>query len=73
MRGSVMKSHKSNTYNLLIASEVEDRSRSVIEAVIYAVFILSAVLSIFRAAAAPVSMPSHIGFAHPLAPATQVG
>lgn len=53
----LMNSHKLNTYDLLIASESEDRSRSVIEALIYGLFILSAVLSIFRVAAQPVVVP----------------
>jgi hypothetical protein len=68
-----MNSHKSNTYDLLIAAESEDRSRSVIEAVIYGVFILSAVLSIFRAAAQPVSMPTHVGSAHTVSHVEQAG
>jgi hypothetical protein len=54
-----MKTHQSNTYDLIIASESEDKSRTVIETLIYALFILSAVVSIFQAAAQPVVVPGH--------------
>jgi hypothetical protein len=55
-----MNTHKSNTYDLILESESEDKSRSVIEILIYTVFILSAVASILQAAAQPVIVPTHI-------------
>ena len=55
-----MKTHKSNTYDLVIESESQDKSRAVIEMLIYAAFILSAVVSIVQAAAQPVIVPGHI-------------
>jgi hypothetical protein len=47
---------KTCTYNLILASELEDRGRSVAEMLIYALFILSAVAAIISAAAQPVVM-----------------
>jgi hypothetical protein len=47
---------KNCTYNLILASELEDRGRSVAETLIYALFILSAVAAIISAAAQPVVM-----------------
>ena len=58
-----MKAHRSNTYDLLVASESEDRGRTTIETLIYAVFIISAALSIMHAAVQPVVVPSHIAAA----------
>ncbi len=55
-----MNTHKSNTYDLVIESESEDRSRTVIETLIYTIFILSAVISIFQVAAQPVVVPGHV-------------
>ncbi len=55
-----MNSHKKNTYDLLVKSESEDKSRTVIEMLIYTIFILSAVVSIFQVAAQPVLLPSKI-------------
>jgi hypothetical protein len=54
-----MNSH-ANTYYLITASESEDRRRSAAEVVIYAVFVLSAVVSIITAASQPISVPSRI-------------
>jgi hypothetical protein len=59
-QGNLMNTHKSNTYDLIVESESEDKSRSVIEILIYTVFILSAIASIVQAAAQPVVVPGHI-------------
>jgi hypothetical protein len=55
-----MKTHRANTYDLIVAAESEDKGRSVIETLIYALFILSAVVSIISAAAQSVAMPSRV-------------
>lgn len=55
-----MKTHKLNTYDLIVESESEDRGRTVVETLIYAIFILSAVVSIVRVAAQPVVIPDHV-------------
>jgi hypothetical protein len=55
-----MNTHISNTYDLIVESEAEDKGRTVIETLIYAIFILSAVVSIVRVAAQPVVIPSHV-------------
>jgi hypothetical protein len=55
-----MKTHKSNTYDLIVESESEDKGRTVIETIIYAAFILSAVVSILQAAAQPVVVPGQL-------------
>ncbi len=55
-----MKTHKSNTYDLVIESQAEDKSRTIVETLIYTIFILSAVVSIFQAAAQPVVVPGHL-------------
>jgi hypothetical protein len=55
-----MKTHHPNTYNLILAAELEDKGRSVVEIVIYALFILSAVASIINAAVQPVVVPSRV-------------
>ena len=47
-----MNTHISNTYDLIVESESEDKGRNLIETLIYAIFILSAVVSIVHAAAA---------------------
>jgi hypothetical protein len=55
-----MNIHKSNTYDLIVESKSEDKGRTVIEALIYTLFILSAVVSIFQVAAQPVVIPGHV-------------
>jgi hypothetical protein len=55
-----MKTHQANTYDLILASESEDKGRSVVEMLIYALFILSAVALIISAAAQPVVVPDRI-------------
>jgi len=54
-----MKTH-CGTYNLILASESEEKARSVAETVIYALLILSAVASIISAAAQSVVVPSRV-------------
>jgi hypothetical protein len=51
-----MKTH--TTYEMLVQSE--DKSRTVIETLIYAVFIVSAVVSIALSAAQPVVVPEKL-------------
>jgi hypothetical protein len=53
-----MKTHTANTYDLIVESEVEDKNRTAIETVIYVLFILSAVVSIWHSAVQPVVLPS---------------
>jgi hypothetical protein len=53
-----MKTHTANTYDLIVESESEDKNRSVIETVIYVLFILSAVVSIWHSAVQPIVLPS---------------
>jgi len=48
------------TYNLILAAESDEKARSVAETLIYAVLILSVVVSIISAATQSVIMPSHI-------------
>lgn len=56
-----MKTHKS-TYAMIVESE--DKSRTLIETVIYALFILSAIISIWQFVVQPIVVPSHTaGFA----------
>jgi Tfp pilus assembly protein PilV len=55
-----MKTHRANTYDLIVAAELEDKGRSVIETLIYALFIAIAVVSIVSAAAQSVTMPSRV-------------
>ena len=55
-----MKTHKSNTYDLVIESQSEDKNRTVVEMLIYALFIGSAVASIFQFALQPIVVPSSI-------------
>ena len=59
-----MKTHQSNTYDLIVDSESEDRNRTVVEALIYAVFIGSAIVSIFQCAVQPVVTPDRIAAKH---------
>jgi hypothetical protein len=51
-----MKTHTANTYDLIVASE--DKNRTAIETVIYVLFILSAVVSIWHSAVQPIVVPS---------------
>lgn len=51
---------RANTYYLITASASEDKRRSAAEVVIYAVFVLSAVVSIITAASQPVFAPTRI-------------
>ncbi len=51
---------KCGTYNLILAAESDEKARSVAETLIYAVLILSVVVSIISAATQSVIMPSHI-------------
>ena len=59
MKTSNMKS----TYELVMESEYEDKNRSVLETVIYALFILSAVFSIWQFAIQPVVVPTSVAAA----------
>ena len=59
MRPVVMKTN-CGTYNLILAAESDEKARSVAETLIYAVLILSVVVSIISAATQSVIMPSHI-------------
>jgi hypothetical protein len=56
----IMKTHRANTYDLVVAAEAEDKGRSVIETLIYALFIVSAIVSIISAAAQSASMPTRV-------------
>lgn len=47
-----MKSHEESTYALLVRSE--EKSRGILETVLYAFFILSAIVSIWQFAQQPV-------------------
>jgi hypothetical protein len=51
-----MKTHTVNTYDLIVESE--DKNRTVLETVIYVLFILSAVVSIFQFVVQPIVVPS---------------
>jgi hypothetical protein len=51
-----MKTHTANTYDLIIESE--DKNRTLLETAIYALFILSAVVSIFQFVAQPIVVPA---------------
>jgi hypothetical protein len=55
-----MKTHVANTYDLIVAAELEDKGRSAIETLIYALFIVIAVVSIISAAAQSAVMPSRV-------------
>ena len=52
-----------STYELVMESEYEDKNRSVLETVIYALFILSAVFSIWQFAIQPVVVPTSVAAA----------
>ncbi len=56
-------SNLKSTYELVMESEYEDKNRSVLETVIYALFILSAVFSIWQFAIQPVVLPTSIAAA----------
>lgn len=56
----IMKTHRANTYDLIVAAELEDKGRSMIETLIYALIIVSAVVSIISAAAQSVAAPSRV-------------
>ena len=57
-----MKMHTANTYDLVVESE--DKNRTLIETLIYVLFILSAVVSIWHSAVQPIVVPSSTaGFA----------
>src|SRR5207248_6900740 len=59
-----MHTHKSTTYDLIVESESEDKNRTLLETVIYALFILSAIVSIWQFVVQPIVVPSHTaGFA----------
>jgi hypothetical protein len=51
----IMKTHQANTYDLILASETEDKRGSLLELAIYVLFMLSVVVSIISAAAPPVA------------------
>jgi len=55
-----MKTHVANTYDLIVAAESEDKGRSAIETLIYALFVVIAIISIISAAAQSVAMPSRV-------------
>jgi hypothetical protein len=59
MKSSNLKS----TFDLVMKSEHEDKNRSVLETVIYALFILSAAFSIWQAAIQTVAVPTRVGVA----------
>ena len=50
-----MKTHTANTYDLIVESE--DKSGTLLETVIYVLFILSAVVSIFQFVVQPIVVP----------------
>ena len=56
-------SNLKSTYELVMESEYEDKNRSVLETVIYALFILSAVFSIWQFAIQPVVVPTSVAAA----------
>ena len=57
-----MNTHKANTYDLIVESE--DKNRTLMETIIYALFTLSAIVSIWQFAVQPIIVPSHTaGFA----------
>jgi hypothetical protein len=60
----LMQTHKPTTYDLIVESESEDKNRTMLETVIYALFILSAIVSIWQFVVQPIAVPSHTaGFA----------
>jgi len=67
-----MHTHKSTTYDLIVESESEDKSRTLVETVIYALFILSAIVSIWQFVVQPIVVPLHTaGFASNLTQCVQ--
>ncbi|PYI93192.1 MAG: hypothetical protein DMF03_01210 [Verrucomicrobia bacterium] len=56
-------SNLKSTYELVVESENEDKNRSFFETVIYALFILSAVFSIWQFAIQPVVVPTSVAAA----------
>ena len=54
-----MNTHKSTTYDLIMESESEDKNRTLLETVIYALFTLSAIVSILQFVVQPIALPSH--------------
>ena len=57
-----MNTHKANTYDLIVESE--DKNRTLLETVIYALFTLSAIVSIWQFVVQPIVVPYHTaGFA----------
>ena len=60
----LMQTHQPTTYDLIVESESEDKNRTLLETVIYALFILSAIVSIWQFVVQPIVVPSHTaGFA----------
>ena len=51
-----MKTHTANTYDLIIESE--DKNRTLIETIIYVLFILSAIVSIWQFVVQPIVVPA---------------
>ena len=59
-----MTTHKSTTYDLIVESESEDKNRTLMETVIYVLFIVSAIVSIWQFAVQPIVVPAQTaGFA----------
>jgi len=52
-----MQTHKPTTYDLIVESESEDKNRTLLETVIYALFILSAIVSIWQFVVQPIVVP----------------
>lgn len=50
--------HEESTYALLVRSESEEKNRGLLEALLYAVLILSTVLSVWQFAQHPVKIPA---------------
>jgi hypothetical protein len=53
-----MKSSTESIYALLVRSESEEKNRSLLETVLYASFILSAVVAIWQFSLQPVTIPA---------------
>ena len=52
-----MKTHQANTYDLIVASESEDKRDSLLEMLTYALCMLSVVVAIISATTPPVAQP----------------
>ena len=52
-----MKTHTANTYDLVVGSE--DKNSTLLETIIYLLFIVSAVVSIFQFVVQPIVVPNH--------------